>query len=234
MTSLRKALLYGVAVWLIPFVVASLIFPLRASNRPLFESIMPVAVAGGVVIFAVRYFRSVTAGFVAEGLRLGLLWLAISIAIDAPLMLLVGELGVERRRHLEGEAGLARTGGAGQRHQPVVGSPQPLAQLGQHRFAPDQGREGNGDGPVELVGHGVALAGSVTPGPTTQQRGQRGIARSPVDSSGRSLARDGGGRHSSAWGGIAADQALAAGGRVTRGRDSSWDQEHDAAFEPGR
>jgi hypothetical protein len=45
MTSLRKALFYGVLVWLIPFAVAFLIFPLRQSARPLFESIMPVALA---------------------------------------------------------------------------------------------------------------------------------------------------------------------------------------------
>lgn len=92
MTSLRKALLYGVFVWLIPFGVAFVIFPLRESARPLFESIMPVAVAAAAVIFAVRYFRGVTGGFVREGLRLGLLWLLINVAIDAPLMLFGGPM----------------------------------------------------------------------------------------------------------------------------------------------
>ncbi|MGH7675163.1 MAG: hypothetical protein ACREMV_07810 [Gemmatimonadales bacterium] len=32
------------------------------------------------------------AGFVREGLRLGLLWLAINVAIDAPLMLFGGPM----------------------------------------------------------------------------------------------------------------------------------------------
>lgn len=92
MTSLRKAMLYGLLVWLIPFGVAFAVFPLRASARPLFESIMPVAVAGAVVGCAVAYFRGVSGGFVREGLRLGLLWLAMSVAIDAPLMLLGGPM----------------------------------------------------------------------------------------------------------------------------------------------
>lgn len=92
MTSLRTALAYGVLVWLIPFAVAVVIFPLRESARPLFESIMPVALAAAVAALAIRYFRSVRAGFVGEGLRVGLLWLVISLAIDAPLMLLGGPM----------------------------------------------------------------------------------------------------------------------------------------------
>jgi hypothetical protein len=92
MTSTRRALVYGLLVWLIPFAVAFAVFPLRASNRPLFESIMPVAVAAAVTGFAVRYFGGVTTAFAREGLRLGLLWLLISVAIDAPLMLFGGPM----------------------------------------------------------------------------------------------------------------------------------------------
>jgi hypothetical protein len=92
MTSLRKALLYGVLVWLIAFLVAFVIFPIRQSNRPLFESIMPVVIAAAVAAFGVLYFRAVTRAFVLEGLCLGFLWLVISVAIDAPLMLLGGPM----------------------------------------------------------------------------------------------------------------------------------------------
>ncbi len=92
MTSLRSAVAYGVLVWLCTFAVAFVVFPLREPSRPLFESIMPVALAAAVAGLAVRYFRSVRAGFVAEALRLGLLWLVISLAIDAPLMLLGGPM----------------------------------------------------------------------------------------------------------------------------------------------
>ena len=92
MTSVRKALGYGVLVWAIPFAVAFVIFPLRQSARPLFESIMPVAVAGAAAGFALRYFRAVRTAFAREGARLGLVWLLISIAIDAPLMLLGGPM----------------------------------------------------------------------------------------------------------------------------------------------
>jgi len=92
MASLGKAVLYGVGVWAIPFAVAFVIFPLRQSARPLFESLMPIAIAGAVVGFAVPYFRRVRAVFVGEGLRVGLLWVLICMAIDAPLMLFGGPM----------------------------------------------------------------------------------------------------------------------------------------------
>ncbi|MHC4107470.1 MAG: hypothetical protein ACYSTY_05225 [Planctomycetota bacterium] len=88
MTSLGKALLFGVLVWLVLFAVAVAISPIRETSRLLFESIMPVAIALIVVPLGVVYFRRVRRRCVREGLLLGLLWLVMCVAIDAPLMLL--------------------------------------------------------------------------------------------------------------------------------------------------
>lgn len=87
MVAWGRALLFGFLIWLIPFAVAFALFEVRNARRPLFESIMPVTVALVVVVFAVRYFRRVTANHVGEGMRLGLLWMAISVLIDLPLMI---------------------------------------------------------------------------------------------------------------------------------------------------
>lgn len=87
MTSIRKTVLLGLLVWLVPFVVAVLAFPLKASWRSLFESIMPVTLAAIVTACAVLYFRRVQSPTLREGLLLGGIWLAISVAIDLPLML---------------------------------------------------------------------------------------------------------------------------------------------------
>lgn len=87
MVALRKGVLFGVLIWATAFVVAFAIFPIRESYRPLFESIMPVVLAGATVFFAHRYFRGVFAGFAKEGLFLGLLWFGVNVAIDLPLML---------------------------------------------------------------------------------------------------------------------------------------------------
>ncbi len=87
MVSLRKALLFGFLIWVTAFVVASVIFPIRESWRPLFESIMPVVLAGATVFFAHRYFKGVTEKFAREGFLLGLAWMGVNLAIDLPLML---------------------------------------------------------------------------------------------------------------------------------------------------
>lgn len=87
MVSIRRAFVSGVALWFIAFAAAFAVFPLRESNRPLFESIMPVVLALGTVLLAHRYFRNVPGRFAREGLLLGLLWLGVNLAIDLPLML---------------------------------------------------------------------------------------------------------------------------------------------------
>lgn len=92
MASIRKALFLGVFIWLIPFAVAFLIFPLRESSRPLFESIMPIVLALATVGLGIRYLRRVSHNVVKEGVLLGLLWLGMSVVIDLPLMLLGGPM----------------------------------------------------------------------------------------------------------------------------------------------
>lgn len=87
MVALRKALMYGVLIWLTAFALAFAIFPIRESSRPLFESIMPVVLAAATVFFGVRYFRNVRTRFKREGILLGLMWMGINVAIDVPLML---------------------------------------------------------------------------------------------------------------------------------------------------
>ncbi len=82
MQSIKAALSYGFLVCVIPFVLAIMIFPLRASERPLFESVMPVVLVISTVAFAIMYMRKVQTGFLSEGVLLGAIWLLMSIAID--------------------------------------------------------------------------------------------------------------------------------------------------------
>jgi hypothetical protein len=92
MRSWTKAVGFGALVWLVPFVVAVLVFPFHESSRPLFESIMAVTVTATAVSFGLLYMKRVAGDFVRESIRLGILWFAIAIVIDAPLMLLGGPM----------------------------------------------------------------------------------------------------------------------------------------------
>lgn len=87
MKSIKKTLLYGFLIWLIPFITAFLIFPIRESNRALFESIMPIVITASVVFFAYHYFKKLDNNFVKEGLLLGVIWLAISFIVDLTMFM---------------------------------------------------------------------------------------------------------------------------------------------------
>ena len=87
MKSIKKALLYGFLVWLIPFIIGFLIYPIRNSNRPLFESIMPVVITISVVLFSVLYFKKLEKKHLQEGIALGIMWFVISIVIDLLLFM---------------------------------------------------------------------------------------------------------------------------------------------------
>ncbi len=82
-----KVLLYGLLIWLLPFLVSVMIFPLHEAERPLFESIMPVVITACVVFFSVLSFRKTASNFLREGALLGMAWLAISLFLDLLLFM---------------------------------------------------------------------------------------------------------------------------------------------------
>jgi len=83
--SIRLAAGYGVVIWAVVFVAAILLSPLRAKERPLFESIIPVVLGGITAIRAVSYMTRVKAGSLKEGLWIGGLWVAVNVLLDLPM-----------------------------------------------------------------------------------------------------------------------------------------------------
>jgi len=77
-----KTGLFGFLLWLIPFAVSVLIFPLRISQRSLFESIMPVVIAVWTVFFTIFYLFRIKSNFLKEGIFIGIAWLLMSIVLD--------------------------------------------------------------------------------------------------------------------------------------------------------
>jgi len=77
---MKKALLFGFLVWLVPFIAGFLAWPVH--GQPVFETILAIAVTGSGLVFATIYFRSIERITRFEGVRLGALWFAISLLID--------------------------------------------------------------------------------------------------------------------------------------------------------
>ena len=78
---------FGFLIWLIPFLVSFVIFPLRNTNRPLFESVMPVVLVLTVMIVSVLYFKKIEKESLKEGVIAGVLWFVLSLVIDLMLFL---------------------------------------------------------------------------------------------------------------------------------------------------
>ncbi|HEY0196345.1 MAG TPA: hypothetical protein VGC02_02110 [Methanobacterium sp.] len=82
-----KLILFGFLIWLVPFLVSLVIFPLKTSFNPLFESIMPVVITLTVVTFSYLYLKDIKENFAREGFVTGVVWFIISIVIDILLFL---------------------------------------------------------------------------------------------------------------------------------------------------
>jgi len=87
-----KAVGLGFLMWLIPFAVAFMAFPLREAARPVFESVMAVTVTGTAVGIGLAYLRRMAGRYASAGLVVGMLWFVMCVLIDAPLMLLGGPM----------------------------------------------------------------------------------------------------------------------------------------------
>ena len=85
MTSWRRALLLGFLVWVVPFIVGLISFPIRELWRALFESIMALILSVIIVIGASIYFKHVKDKYLREGVSIGLLWFTMCILIDLPI-----------------------------------------------------------------------------------------------------------------------------------------------------
>lgn len=75
---LKLNLLYGFLIWLIPFALSFVLFPLRQSDRIFFESILAVSLVAVTVWFAI----SARAKGILKSWQTGILWVLISILLD--------------------------------------------------------------------------------------------------------------------------------------------------------
>ncbi len=89
-----RVLIYGVALWLIPFVVAFLLFEVRTVDRALFESLITVTAVVSAVVLTLAFFRGETRTGLTFGLALGFAWAVISIVLDLPIFLLVFQMSL--------------------------------------------------------------------------------------------------------------------------------------------
>ncbi len=97
MRSWKEAILWGIAIWLVPFIIS---VPLYSPAGALlidansFKTLMVIAGAAIGAVACVMYFRKVEKGFQQEGVQVGLLWLLINWAIDLAILVPMAHLSI--------------------------------------------------------------------------------------------------------------------------------------------
>jgi len=86
MNSFKKAAGQGVLLWLVLFITGFALFPLHESNRIFFETLMPIILVITTLILGLNHLKK-SRSPQKEGLKIGLIWLAINLIIDAILFL---------------------------------------------------------------------------------------------------------------------------------------------------
>src|SRR5882762_6038659 len=79
-----RAALLGCLSWLIPFAVSFVLFPLKKSNAPLFNTLMDLVVLGTGAALLNLYFRGRPV-LVKEAVLVGTMWLALNLVFDYPM-----------------------------------------------------------------------------------------------------------------------------------------------------
>ena len=78
-------MLCGFLIWLFTLLFSMFLFPLKTSWPVMFESIMPVVLTIFTVVFLSAYVRRLDSFLPKDGIRLGLVWLAMNLLLDLPL-----------------------------------------------------------------------------------------------------------------------------------------------------
>jgi len=87
MGSLTRLLVFGVAVWGLPFVIGFMLFPLVDPATALFDTLMSVALAFAATLFANLHLREAPAPGLDPGLLAGSVWMVMAILLDIPFFI---------------------------------------------------------------------------------------------------------------------------------------------------
>ncbi|MFZ4545067.1 MAG: hypothetical protein ACOYOA_13515 [Saprospiraceae bacterium] len=82
-----KIVLYGFLLWLTVFIISFLIFPLKESNPPFFETLISISLTASAIFYGHIYFKKEVLT-TKKCVSTGLFWAMINIVIDLPLFLL--------------------------------------------------------------------------------------------------------------------------------------------------
>ncbi len=89
MKNITRIVIYGLAIWALPFGIGMLLFSIQQSSPSLFDSLMSITFTSGTVYFSYKFLKPKIDNSHASLFYIGIAWVVICLAIDLPLFLLV-------------------------------------------------------------------------------------------------------------------------------------------------
>jgi hypothetical protein len=83
----KRALLYGLGVWMGLVVISLILLPAEGKHEALYESIKLSTLVGVTLALTIWYLRNVSDSSFVEGLLVGAIWVLTVIALDLALFL---------------------------------------------------------------------------------------------------------------------------------------------------
>lgn len=82
-----RLILFGIAVWAVPFAIGFALFPVLDPSSTLFDTLMSVAMAFSATLFAYLHLRRSPNPSLDQGLFVGTIWMVMAIALDLPFFI---------------------------------------------------------------------------------------------------------------------------------------------------
>lgn len=73
---------FAALAWFVPFAVSVCVFPLRGTNRPLFEMLMSFTLTANTALLGLIYLRRVTDNYLRRAILIGLIWMVANWLLD--------------------------------------------------------------------------------------------------------------------------------------------------------
>jgi hypothetical protein len=81
----KRALVYGLGVWLGLVAISLILLPAEGKHEALYESIKLTVLVGVALAFAIRYLTRESGVSFREGALVGVVWAAVAIVLDLAL-----------------------------------------------------------------------------------------------------------------------------------------------------
>ena len=85
---LKKAIIFGILIWFITYILTSILNPIFTDNLPNINIVVPITIIIVTGFFGILYIREIDENEVMEGILAGIIFVIIDIILDSTIFIL--------------------------------------------------------------------------------------------------------------------------------------------------